>query len=847
MDGIKKFQEITLKIIEQYPKNTNISELEDLENSTSNPELRSFLSIFILFLKAVYTPHKSITSEWYIKGTDAMMNIIKTIQNVANGEDLIPLLASVYLLRGAFFFNLGEVKKAINDYNYVLETLKKHKIYRHFFKHLFHDEITKTDIESIDNNRWGWWLLVSTYILKGNAYNRIFDYASAYNSYCTAARMVKEQNEIRKKGGDHTYDKLLISWGIVLCYVQKGKLLIDQGKFVEAIKWFLVALRDMVILEFLDLSGTIKNIKSLVKKVDETIRFIDYEKNKKIIDKMALRNKFLKSTGIIPHNFLLNYSGKNPYDRHKSDIFNRLGYCLYILRPKDSGVDHILRWFDSAIKLTKTDEIDRRNILSHHNKIICKGEPDQSTTDLLEGNYKIYVSDFPRLLALYTLFHLPANKNKATRLLKGLLTNIANILTIPEKFYSIITKPRKIESENVNRLVILRRWSSFTPLVPRSKSTEALGGGYFLIWKGKGIAIDPGIDFVQNLYYAGFSLEDIDAIITTHAHIDHTNDLNALLTLIWEKERHRREIANLAGESSYTPQKVDLFFNIGSVHKYLPWILPQLEDKGSVIGSIYGLTVRGEEDFKIDIKKKYSMNIEVVKSEHHELISSSYAVGLKFHLLKEGVKKLTIGLTSDCAYSGGNEEEVTKYLVRIADKYKGCDVLILHVGDINFKELICETGEEFKGKGYKSLANVVENILGNADEKMRLMELIKPLGSEISPEDILESIFDKSRKASSSNHLGFRGISEIIEGCRKNNLQHAQLFVISEFPEYLGSFRHHVARVFDSKDSRCLTGDINMQIGLCIEGKYKVTIQCMKCAEDNNRNLKDTFYKPSSI
>jgi len=90
--------------------------------------------------------------------------------------------------------------------------------------------------------------------------------------------------------------------------------------------------------------------------------------------------------------------------------------------------------------------------------------------------------------------------------------------------------------------VCMRRYSSPFPLLPRPSAFRALGGGYFLRLHGAddesrqgrpfGVVIDPGVDFVENLYRTEFSLSDIDMIVLTHDHVDHLGGLDPLLSLL---------------------------------------------------------------------------------------------------------------------------------------------------------------------------------------------------------------------------------------------------------------------------------------------------------------------------
>ncbi|MCE5316713.1 MAG: hypothetical protein LLG04_05040, partial [Parachlamydia sp.] len=87
----------------------------------------------------------------------------------------------------------------------------------------------------------------------------------------------------------------------------------------------------------------------------------------------------------------------------------------------------------------------------------------------------------------------------------------------------------------------LQRWNSTSPAQGRS-----LGGGYLIYHTdntGKidlGVAIDPGFDFVRNLFHAGFSLADIDVVVMSHAHVDHVRDFESMISLLLELKKRKR-------------------------------------------------------------------------------------------------------------------------------------------------------------------------------------------------------------------------------------------------------------------------------------------------------------------
>lgn len=88
----------------------------------------------------------------------------------------------------------------------------------------------------------------------------------------------------------------------------------------------------------------------------------------------------------------------------------------------------------------------------------------------------------------------------------------------------------------------LQRWNSQTPTLTLSK-----GGGYLLYEQDKhgkvtlGIAIDPGFDFVDNLFHMGFTLNDIDFILLSHAHLDHIRDFEPIVTSLLDLKKRKKD------------------------------------------------------------------------------------------------------------------------------------------------------------------------------------------------------------------------------------------------------------------------------------------------------------------
>ncbi|MFA6431815.1 MAG: hypothetical protein WCV91_05520, partial [Candidatus Margulisiibacteriota bacterium] len=94
-----------------------------------------------------------------------------------------------------------------------------------------------------------------------------------------------------------------------------------------------------------------------------------------------------------------------------------------------------------------------------------------------------------------------------------------------------------------NNLRIIHKWNSASPLYSRGVSQ---GGGYFLTLRGgkgevKGVAIDPGYDFFDIFRDLGMGIADIDALILTHDHDDHTQSVEAILSLLAKYNDHNEQ------------------------------------------------------------------------------------------------------------------------------------------------------------------------------------------------------------------------------------------------------------------------------------------------------------------
>ena len=241
-----------------------------------------------------------------------------------------------------------------------------------------------------------------------------------------------------------------------------------------------------------------------------------------------------------------------------------------------------------------------------------------------------------------------------------------------ERIAEAIGRPRVIGKDGDNgSLFTLRDWNSFSPILRRdlrghtdSGPAERLGGGYFLTWRGHGIAIDPGVDFVTQLYRKGLSIADIDTVIVTHCHLDHTRDVESLVDLNYRYNQHQDHSPHSdAGEF----RQIQFFLADSALEKYNGYL------KAS------GCCESPTQLRRKDEPKPVSDHITVGTTDaYHTDINGkdSDAIGLVFDLKVDDGEDLRVGITSD-----------TRWEKSLSDSFQNCDILLAHMGTI-------ETGEE---------------------------------------------------------------------------------------------------------------------------------------------------------
>ncbi|MDD5593545.1 MAG: MBL fold metallo-hydrolase [Candidatus Margulisbacteria bacterium] len=273
-----------------------------------------------------------------------------------------------------------------------------------------------------------------------------------------------------------------------------------------------------------------------------------------------------------------------------------------------------------------------------------------------------------------------------------------------------------------NVLRTIHKWNSASPLF---SSGISQGGGYFLTLKNprgelKGIAIDPGYDFFDIFRDLGMGIADIDAIIITHDHDDHTESVEGILSLLAKYNDHNEQkktrVLDIFGSAGVLLKfhgllsATDLFGNREINFKLLVPGAEITEIKGSPLFEKHGFTIS-------------------VKPAHHteRWTNQESAVGLIVHTnipYRQG-ERLNIGITGD-----------TRYEVGLGKEYRDVQILLLNIGSVEKEEgkllkqhlgmlgcinllkearlgkpllaILTEFGEEFSGRR-ETISHIIEN------------------------------------------------------------------------------------------------------------------------------------------
>ena len=271
--------------------------------------------------------------------------------------------------------------------------------------------------------------------------------------------------------------------------------------------------------------------------------------------------------------------------------------------------------------------------------------------------------------------------------------------SMEEAWHHELRRPRQDPFEpGTGELVILRQWPSYATfsLLPYP---DEVAGGYLLRWEDRNLVIDPGLGFLGALRQAGFHLADIDGVLITHWHIDHTGDMEELLASLFE-----------ANEDDPIAQ-VDFFLPPGAFGVYASLLA---HNPGA---QTVQLLRAGD---AVDWGR---MRLTSVGVGHRDLTGTDRgAMGLRVDLsAATGRLAVAIGLTSD-----------TRWAEDLVEPLSEVDLLVLHLGGIYSRDL--KPGEYAKNHlGVKGAASLLSALV---ERKPPRLGLISEIGKELQYERV---------------------------------------------------------------------------------------------------------------
>ena len=176
------------------------------------------------------------------------------------------------------------------------------------------------------------------------------------------------------------------------------------------------------------------------------------------------------------------------------------------------------------------------------------------------GDRKLLTYARDRLEKLNQKLRLTVDRDQAFEQLKATALELASA---PAERPGFLALERTVDEASYPFLESCRTWDEGAAYDDdHTERTYVRGGGYYLWIGGRGIALDPGRNFVARLAAAGRRLVDVDVAVVTNVAWDHGADLEPLLEAV------RRY--NKGGVGSV--KRLEVLVNAGVYKKSYSWL-----------------------------------------------------------------------------------------------------------------------------------------------------------------------------------------------------------------------------------------------------------------------------------
>jgi tetratricopeptide (TPR) repeat protein len=304
-------------------------------------------------------------------------------------------------------------------------------------------------------------------------------------------------------------------------------------------------------------------------------------------------------------------------------------------------------------------------------------------------------------------------------------------------------------SNYMDALIVLKGWSSAMPIIASVSSDSfggqpCRGGGYFIKASNHGIILDPGYDYLRNFRSVDLHIKEVNAVIVTHNHPDHQDDLTRIADLDYEYRK------NVQGAAEYS-----------KIHYYL-----DPDTNRAFARNLEALNADKDLITQVDTMFPYwpikeGFSFTPFKTEHGDGEVVARPFGLVLSLKLSDGSTCRVGYTSD-----------TKYMPDIANALESCDILICHFSSAKSEEFRDSSRLHDSHLGFNGLRNMVENTHarlyiisefwgGVGDQRYDLVEYLKNEFAEKGRKDL------KILAGDIGLIIDLKTLGVICSGCRK--------------------------------------------------------------------------------
>jgi len=673
--------------------------------------------------------------------------------------------APAYYNRGILYRNLKDYNKALADFNKAIE-LNENYVFAYNNRGSLYGDIKEYDKALADfnkaielNENYA-----STYYNRGVLYGNLKDhnkaladfnkaieldgsYASAYNNRGTLYGNIEE------------YDKALADFNKAIeldennvsAYNNRGTLYGNIEEYDKALADFnkAIALDENYASAYNNRGTLYCDIKEYDKALADFNKAIELDEN----NVSAYNNRGTLYDDIKDYDkALADYNKAIELDENCASAYNNRG-ALY---------DDIKDYDKALADYSKAIELDKNYALAYANRADIYYEIHRNNEKALkdfEESKKLYqekdnfqmikwiderISEINGLRSKST-----AKTSKETSKIKKIIDLInesdieKNVIETKNSFKTFIGENKSLYSEEKVEFVVLRRWNSYTPIIADNYRVSK-GGGYFFKIPNCGIVIDPGFNFIDNFKAAGYKFHQIDHILITHAHNDHTADLESILTLLHqynetilgefddpekdtimsevyseygkpdENDRNRyEEIAKEKLLNSSRRKRIRIYMTSSTYTKYVSMLKLHKNTDYDVV------LIKAEDKLPIicpnslDAKCITDLEIVAIPAKHNDMFSDRDSVGFIFKF-----KDFVLVYTGDT----GVDENIEKQYEKIKKNYNKYEIILLaHLGGFKNYEKKFDAAKPIRENGGRFYKNHLGR-LGLA----RIVDLLKP-------------------------------------------------------------------------------------------------------------------------